>query len=137
MTAMTAEAKDLTDEFFDEIRKGQRFRETTKDKREVVLHLHDPDILDIDRASDLFDHLNAGADKEDVLETLIRLVCLSCIHDVDEHNVLAFIRAFPPVPKIMIEGLRLLEVSDEQMQAVGINPEGGLMSSVSPTNEFA
>ena len=135
MTTMTPETKDRTDEFFAEISKGRKFPETTKDGRKVTLHLHDPDTLDIGRAANLFDHLKAGVDKDSVRETLVRLVCLSCIHGVDDHNVSAFVHAFPPVPKIVVEGLRLLEVNDEQMREVGINPEGGLMNPTSSVND--
>lgn len=136
MAAMTAEAQNYTDEFFAEISKGRKFSEKTTDGREVLLHLYDPDVLDIGRAANLFDHLKAGVDKDTVRETLVRLVCLSCIHGVDDHNVSAFVHAFPPVPKIVVEGLRLLEVNDEQMRKVGINPEGGLMNPASSVNDF-
>ena len=137
MAAMTAEAQDYTDEFFAEISKGRKFSEKTTDGRDVLLHLYDPDVLDIGRAASLFDHLKAGVDKDTVRETLIRLVCLSCIHGVDDHNVSAFMHAFPPVPKIVVEGLRLLRVDEDQMRNVGIDPEGGLMNPASPANGFA
>lgn len=136
MAAMTAEAQDYTDEFFAEISKGRKFSVKTKDGRDVLLHLHDPDALDIGRAANLFDHLKAGVDKDTVRETLVRLVCLSCIHGVDDHNVSAFVHAFPPVPKIIVEGLRLLEVNDDQMRDVGINPEGGLIGRPPRTDPF-
>lgn len=137
MAAMTAEAQDYTDEFFAEISKGRKFSETTKEGREVVLHLHDPDVINIGRATNLFDQLEAGVPVGTVLTRLIRLVCISCIHGVDQHNVSAFVHAFPPVPKIVVEGLRLLRVDEDQMRKVGIDPKGGLMNPASPVNDFA
>ena len=102
MTAMATETTDYTDEFFAEINKGRKFSEKTKDGRKVTLHLHDPNVLDIGRATSLFDHLKAGVDKDSVRKTLVRRVCLSCIHGVDDHNVSAFMHSFPPVPKNVV-----------------------------------
>ena len=137
MTTMTPKTKDRTDEFFAEISKGRKFSETTKDGRNVTLHLHDPDALDIGRATNLFDQLEASVAVETVLTRLIRLVCISCIHGVDQHNVYAFVHAFAPVPIIVVEGLRLLRIDEDQMRKVGINPKGGLMEPTSQVGKLA
>ena len=135
MAVMTAEADIDTDQFFKEISRGRQFLQETVKGGTVMLYLHDPDVLDIGRASDLFDQLKAGVDRRAVRETLIRLVCLSCIDGVNDRNVSAFLHAFPAAPIIVIEGLRLLKISDGQMREAGINPEGGLMETGSPEAE--
>lgn len=127
MAAMTAEADLDTQKFFEKINRGRQFVQRTLEGETVMLHLHDPDALDIGRASDLFDQLKAGVDRLAVRETLIRLVCLSCIDGVNDRNVSAFLHELPAAPLIVVEGLRLLKISDGQMRKVGINPEGGLM----------
>ena len=136
MAALTAEADFDTDQFFKEISRGRQFLQETVKGGTVMLYLHDPDALDIGRASDLFDQLKAGADRYAVRETLIRLVCLSCIDGVNDRNVSAFLHAFPAAPIIVIEGLRLLKVSEDQMREAGINPEGGLMEPAVQEAEF-
>ena len=116
-----------TDEFFARINRGRQFGQITLQGETILLHLHDPDPLDIGRAGDLFDQLKAGVDRIYVRDTLIRLVCLACIDGVNDRNVSAFLHSLPLAPLIVIEGLRLLKVSDDQMRKAGINPKGGLM----------
>ena len=137
MAALTAEADLETEKFFEKISRGRQFLQKTLEGETVLLHLHDPDALDIGRASDLFDHLRAGVDRLAVRDTLIRLVCLSCIDGVNDRNVSAFLHSFPAAPEIVVEGLRLLKISEDQMREAGINPEGGLMEPAVQEAEFA
>lgn len=131
MADISAEATIGAEEFFAELNRGQKFVETTLDGRRVDIRLRTPHIENVLRASDLFDALDAGLDDvQTIQERLIRLACRSCVNGVEGDNVAAFLNAFPPAPKIVIEALRLLRVEEDGMRRVGINPEGGLTEPV-------
>lgn len=125
MSAVASEVPVVdTREFFAELNKGLRHIETTRAGTRVELYLQVPSVDDKARAGDLFDALDAEVlELDDMRSRLVRLACLACVAGVNRENLTAFLRAFPTVPKVVVECLRLLDVDEDAMRRIGIDPK--------------
>lgn len=116
-----AEAREFED-FLRGIAADREFTDTLLDGSSINIILVVPHAADASRAAALVDRIidTKLISTVENFGRLIRLACVSCIKGVTYENVVAFLDKFPPNPPIVRECLRLLGITDEQMQKIGI-----------------
>lgn len=128
MAKPKTDAREFED-FLKGITADREFADKLRDGSPINIILSVPHAADADRAATLVDHITtmkrSGNDSTAAdFGKLIRLACVSCIGGVNYDNVMAFLENFPPLPPVVKECLKLLGITDEQMQILGIEPIG-------------
>lgn len=120
-----AEARKFED-FLRGIAADREFTDTLLDGSSINIILVTPHAADASRAAALLDRINlvSSISRAEDFGKLVRLACVSCIKGLTYENVMAFLDKFPPNPPIVLECLRLLGITEDQMQQIGIKPAG-------------
>ena len=116
-----AEAKMDAKDFFAQLSKGRKVVERTIDGEEIELTLRFPSMLEAEQVYDIIAGLRYDSDLELERNRLIQLACCICIEGVTFENVIAFPSRFPPMPKVVLECLRLLQIGDDDLQRLKID----------------
>ena len=119
--AAVAETKVDPKDFFARLSEGRKIVEETIDGEEIELTLRSPSMIEAEQAYDIIADLRYDSDLELERNRLIQLACCICIEGVTFENVIAFLGRFPPMPKVVIECLKLLGISDEDLQRLKID----------------
>ena len=119
--AAVAEAKVDTKDFFARLSEGRKIVERTIDAEEIELTLRFPNMLEAEQAYEIVADLRYDSDLELERNRLIQLACCICIEGVTFENVIAFLGQFPPMPKVVIECLKLLRIDDDDLQRLKID----------------
>lgn len=119
--AAVAEAKVDPKDFFARLSEGRKIVEETIGGEEIELTLRSPSVLDAEQAYDIIAELRYDSDLELERNRLIQLACCICIEGVTYENVIAFLGQFPPIPRVVIECLKLLGIGDDDLQRLKID----------------
>lgn len=119
--AAVAEAKVDPKEFFARLSEGSKIVERTIDGEEIELSLRSPSILEAEQVYDIIAGLRYDSDLELERNRLIQLACCICIEGVTFENVIAFLGRFPPMPKVVVECLKLLRIGNDDLQRLKID----------------
>ena len=111
------DAKD----FFAKLSKGRKVVERTIDGEEIELTLRFPSMLEAEQVYDIIAGLRYDSDLELERNRLVQIACCICIEGVTFENVIAFLSRFPPMPKVVLECLRLLQIGEDDMQRLKID----------------
>ena len=127
-----AEAKMDAKDFFAQLDKGRKVVERTIDGEEIELTLRFPSMLEAEHVYDIIAGLRYDSDLELERNRLVQIACCICIEGVTFENVIAFLSRFPPMPKVVLECLRLLQIGDDDLQRLKIDTR-----HLSTTSELA
>ena len=127
-----AEAKMDAKDFFAQLSKGRKVVERTIDGEEIELTLRFPSMLEAEQVYDIIAGLRYDSDLELERNRLVQIACCICIEGVTFENVIAFLSRFPPMPKVVLECLRLLQIGDDDLQRLKIDTR-----HLSTTSELA
>ena len=116
-----AEAKMDAKDFFAQLSKGRKVVERTIDGEEIELTLRFPSMLEAEQVYDIIAGLRYDSDLELERNRLIQMACCICIEGVTFENVIAFLSRFPPMPIVVLECLRLLQIGDDDLQRLKID----------------
>lgn len=123
MASADTPEKLSSEDFFAELESGRRVEEDALDGRTVELFLRSPSIEDTEAAYSIIEGLNYESDIEIEKNRLIQTACRSCVQGVTSDNVMVFLSYFPPMCRLFIECLRLLQVRDDDMRRLDIDPD--------------
>ena len=119
--AVTADTRVDTKDFFAKLNEGRKIVEKTIDGEEIELTLRFPSMLEAEQAYDIVADLRYDSDLELERNRLIQLACCICVEGVTFENVIAFLSRFPPMPKVVMESLRLLQIGEDDLQRLKID----------------
>ena len=119
--AVVAEAKMDAKDFFAQLSKGRKIVERTIDGEDIELTLRFPSVLEAEQVYDILANLRYDSDLDLERNRLIQLACCICIEGVTFENVIAFLSRFPPMPRVIMECLRLIQIGEDDMQRLKID----------------
>lgn len=119
----SAEKMTDTNEFFDRLNEGRKFREKTADGKSVELTLRSPSVESVELASEIvgsLDYPKLGVSENDARKKLVRLACVICIDGVTDENIMAFLDEIDESSPVIRRCLKLLGLDDQDIERIGI-----------------